>query len=862
LLNQTLVNSGNNIETVTYTITPQANGCNGVPTLYTVTVYPTPDLSNTPLSQSQCNNQPTGINLTSNVAGTLFTWTATGSTVQVTGYSNNIVPTALLNQTLVNSGNAIEVVTYLITPHANGCDGSISPYTVTVYPEPTITTTPLTQTICTNTAAVVNLTSGVSGTTFSWTCTASSPNLSGYANGNSSLINQTLINSGNTVETVTYRIIPTANGCAGIAVDYIVTVNPLPAVTNTPLTSHVCSGETTAINLTSNVTGTAFTWSASGSSANVTGYSAGAGNLINQTLTNSGTVTETVTYSITPTANGCTGVAVNFVVTVFTAPTVIFTPPLQTICSGGSSLVQISSNNTNTTFTWTALASSPNVSGYSNGAGNLISQTVTNLGNTLETVTFVVTPTLVGCPGSVSQNFVLSVQPMPTVTNPVRTSSMCSSSTTNITLQPNVPGSTFTWIASGSSAFVSGYAHGSGSVIQQTLVNTGVNVETVTYIVTASANSCDGDTSHFRVLVNPVADVYFTPGAQAICPLQTSNILIQSHSAGTTFTWTATGSSGSVSGYLNGSGALIQQTLNNTGVLIETVTYHVTPVMNGCTGSGNNVVVTVNPQPQVTMPVCWDNLTQTDAQPIRLKWGIPLGGTYSGPGVAGNSFDPGVSGAGTFTLSYSYTNMFGCSDNASQTITVVAAVPFTCGNNFVDVRDNRSYRSVAINGQCWMAENLDYGNVIFSTQMQRDNCFTEKYCYQDNFSNCGNLGGLYQWDELVKYDDQQGVQGVCPPGWHIPAEAEWNSLMNFFIAGGPIGSPIGNPLYYGFDAVAAGTRFHNSKWDFNGFATLFWTSTSHGPTKAYAHGMNIYNDFVSTYPGNRSNAFSIRCVKD
>jgi len=77
-LNQTLVNSGYNLETVTYHITPHANGCNGLVTDYMVTVFPVPDLSNNPLNMQVCNNTPTNQTLTSHVAGTLFTWTATG----------------------------------------------------------------------------------------------------------------------------------------------------------------------------------------------------------------------------------------------------------------------------------------------------------------------------------------------------------------------------------------------------------------------------------------------------------------------------------------------------------------------------------------------------------------------------------------------------------------------------------------------------------------------------------------------------------------------------------------------------------------------------------------------------------------
>ena len=113
--------------------------------------------------------------LTSHVAGTLFTWTATGSSLLVSGFSDNAVPTTTLNQTLTNSGDNIEWVTYHLTPAANGCNGVVTDFTVTVYPVPDLSTTPLFKEICNNNSTNITLTSNVAGTLFTWTATGSSP---------------------------------------------------------------------------------------------------------------------------------------------------------------------------------------------------------------------------------------------------------------------------------------------------------------------------------------------------------------------------------------------------------------------------------------------------------------------------------------------------------------------------------------------------------------------------------------------------------------------------------------------------------------------------------------------------------------
>jgi len=72
---------------------------------------------------------------------------------------------------------------------------------------------------------------------------------------------------------------------------------------------------------------------------------------------------------------------------------------------------------------------------------------------------------------------------------------------------------------------------------------------------------------------------------------------------------------------------------------------------------------------------------------MNIGSGTPSGGIYSGTGVSGSSFDPGTSGAGTFTITYTITNGFGCTDQASDDMTVHASptVTFTVNDNLACV---------------------------------------------------------------------------------------------------------------------------------------------------------------------------------
>jgi uncharacterized protein (TIGR02145 family) len=290
------------------------------------------------------------------------------------------------------------------------------------------------------------------------------------------------------------------------------------------------------------------------------------------------------------------------------------------------------------------------------------------------------------------------------------------------------------------------------------------------------------------------------------------------------------------------------------------LTSNLTCITNNPASSNTITVITIN-SPIVTFILCFDSITTINAKPIKLKGGIPLGGTYSGPGVNSITglFTPSTAGIGTKTMTYSYTNSALCSASKTKTIIVRAAPVFTCGSSLLDIRDGKIYPTVQIGSQCWMAADLNYGTEIPSTQHQRDNCIPEKYIR--NASPVTSYS-YYQWDEMMRYDDTPGLQGLCPAAWHVPAEAEWNTLFSVYTNNGFAGSPLKYSGYSGFNALLSGVNHFNRQWDFQNFATFFWSSTPYGPYKAWSHGMNDYNPSVSVYPSSRVNAFSIRCLQD
>lgn len=287
--------------------------------------------------------------------------------------------------------------------------------------------------------------------------------------------------------------------------------------------------------------------------------------------------------------------------------------------------------------------------------------------------------------------------------------------------------------------------------------------------------------------------------------------------------------------------------------------------VSGNPSTSASIVLNEIPSPVVTFSSCFDTVTDLNAKPIILKGGIPSGGTYSGPGVNSVTgvFSPTNAGIGTKTINYSYTNAGLCNDAKSKYITVLPAHVFTCGNLYNDIRDNKSYQTVQIGTQCWFAENLRYGTMINNNLNQRDNCLVEKYCLNNLSADCeqGNAN-FYQWDEMMQYSEIPGDKGLCPASWHIPTDTEWQTLFTNWINNAFAGAHLKFTGFSGFNASLSGASLQNMNWNYQNFAAFLWTSTSHGPYKAWARAMNSINFSVSAYPSVRSNAFSVRCVKD
>lgn len=176
---------------------------------------------------------------------------------------------------------------------------------------------------------------------------------------------------------------------------------------------------------------------------------------------------------------------------------------------------------------------------------------------------------------------------------------------------------------------------------------------------------------------------------------------------------------------------------------------------------------------------------------------------------------------------------------------------------YTDPRDGKAYRTATIGGQTWLAENLAY-----RPQQGRF------WAFADDEKHVPVYGYLYDWETAC---------ASCPPGWHLPSEAEWRELASFLggeaVAGGKL-KEKGNAHWRApntgatdessFSALPGGHRGHVADDIFNDLHDIghWWSATESSPRSAcfvlLLHSRAGIH--FSTYP--KKVAFSVRCLKD
>jgi|GEM_PF-5226856 uncharacterized protein (TIGR02145 family) len=223
-----------------------------------------------------------------------------------------------------------------------------------------------------------------------------------------------------------------------------------------------------------------------------------------------------------------------------------------------------------------------------------------------------------------------------------------------------------------------------------------------------------------------------------------------------------------------------------------------------------------------------------------------------------------------------------CQGLCNGTKTDGVCVTIGCGaTTTVDDTEGNTYDIITIGEQCWMQENLNVGTMIVGSADTSDDGSFEKYCYADSEVNCTASGALYGWNEAMGYSDTEGMQGICPSGWHLPTDDEWKILENELgmtpaaqSSTGWRGTDQGDRLKIvgacadgencnesEFTAFIDGYRNRNGAFNGTGTDTYFWSSSEATATTTWSRYLSSGYATVYRFNDNKDAGFAIRCIK-
>lgn len=238
---------------------------------------------------------------------------------------------------------------------------------------------------------------------------------------------------------------------------------------------------------------------------------------------------------------------------------------------------------------------------------------------------------------------------------------------------------------------------------------------------------------------------------------------------------------------------------------------------------------------------------------------------------------------------------------ASQTYTFEMTPTTACPDKMYDP-DGNEYATTVIDGKCWMAENMKTTTYSDGTAIPMVDVpsawaglgATPGHCYyQNTVANGDTYGFMYNWATAMhgtasSVANPSGVQGICPVGWHIPSDVEWDAL-GVFIAddngGNPSGytftdgnwlkvgkhlksvtdwaSPWNGSDDYGFTALPGGRRTYSGSFTELGNFTYFWSATQVNSTNTYSWGLEVTtHKFLRNTLTNKASGNYVRCMRD
>ena len=308
---------------------------------------------------------------------------------------------------------------------------------------------------------------------------------------------------------------------------------------------------------------------------------------------------------------------------------------------------------------------------------------------------------------------------------------------------------------------------------------------------------------------------------------------------------------------------------------------------------------------------CGGEVTATGGAAVTARgvcWSISpnptVNNAHTTDGSGTGNFSSSITGLGPATTYYvrAYaTNSAGTGYGEQRSFTTTGT--FSCGTSAITDYDGNSYNTVLLGFQCWMAENLRTTHYADGTTIAEgnNNSWDSDDAYYYPSGNSSEFGYLYNWKAAMRNApssqlNPSGVQGVCPTGWHLPSDAEWNQLL-YYVSSKPAYSCDNDTLRTG-KALTASTGWVNHSessldcdicknasdnnatgfgaqpagiWFSNGYGysqfgegSFLWTSESSASAPSYAKHLRFTCGNYSGYKwaDDKKAGLSVRCLRD
>jgi uncharacterized protein (TIGR02145 family) len=247
------------------------------------------------------------------------------------------------------------------------------------------------------------------------------------------------------------------------------------------------------------------------------------------------------------------------------------------------------------------------------------------------------------------------------------------------------------------------------------------------------------------------------------------------------------------------------------------------------------------------------------------------------------------------------------SENLKMSIPLAFILPFvlSCANNpirqapenLVSDIDGNVYTTIKLGNQIWTVENLRTTKYNDGTPIELDtsattwsnaNATIAKYCFYNNTSNPDTImkfGALYNWYAI-------DTKKLAPSGWHVPTDADWDTLQNYLIANGfnydgtttgnkiaksmaaktdwskslvvgTIGDTLATNNRSGFSALPGGYRTYSSGvFDNIGNYCYLWSATESNSAIANVRALDFGKSSLLFQTQVKNSGFSVRLIKD